>query len=359
MKVSKKLKFIDAARGYAILGVIMIHTLKIVQPTNIYLSILANKGKYGVQLFFLASAFTLFLSLDRRTEKNSRNFFIRRFFRIAPMYYMGILFYLFVFKEVSNSYNGNLIYCEDSVISFFNIFSNFIFINSTNPSWCSTIVPGGATISVEMIFYLIVPFLYSKINTLDSAVKFLLASIFLSFILSILLNNFLVTECNELKNIFMYSYFFKQLPVFSLGIIAFFIIVKEDFKLKKNTFLFLFLLVFIYAIWNMIITKFLLVSFTALLFLIALSKTHSKILVNDFISFIGKVSYSAYLIHFIVIYYLDMVLLRFNFPLKFVPYFIITVVVTLLASNIFRHLVENPFIRVGKYFIKKPNENIL
>lgn len=347
------LKYIDAVRGYAILGVIMIHTLTVAQPTNIYLQILANKGKYGVQLFFIASAFTLFLSQKRRSEVGIKNFFIRRFFRIAPMYYLGIILYLFVFKEVSNSYNGNLKYCGDSVISFFNIFSNFIFINSTNPSWCSTIVPGGATISVEMIFYLIVPFLYSKINTLDSAVKFLLASIFLSFILSILLNNFLVTECNELKNIFMYSYFFKQLPVFSLGIIAFFIIVKEDFKLKKNTFLFLFLLVFIYAIWNMIITKFLLVSFTALLFLIALSKTHSKILVNDFISFIGKVSYSAYLIHFIVIYYLDTLLLKFNFSLRFIPFFIITSLITIFISNIFRHLVENPFIRIGKKIIEK------
>ena len=351
--MTKALKYIDAVRGYAILGVIMIHTLTVAQPTNIYLQILAYKGKYGVQLFFIASAFTLFLSQKRRSEVGIKNFFVRRFFRIAPMYYLGIVLYLFVFKGVSNSYNGNLKYCGESVISFFNIFSNFIFINSTNPSLCSTIVPGGATISVEMIFYLIVPFLFSKIKTLDSAVKFLLASIFLSFTLFILLNNFLFIGCNELKNLFMYSYFFKQLPVFSLGIIAFFIIVKEDFILKNNTYLFLFLLVFIYAIWNMVITKFHIVSFTALLFLVLLSKTRSKILVNDFISFIGKVSYSAYLVHFVVIYYLDMVLLKFNFSLKFVPFFILTVFITALLSNIFRHFVENPFIRVGKSLIKK------
>ena len=354
--MTKALKYIDAVRGYAILGVIMIHVLTVVQPKNIYLQLLANKGKYGVQLFFIASAFTLFLSQERRREVGKKSFFIRRFFRIAPMYYIGIFIYLFIFKEVSNSYNGNLKYCGESLVSVFNIFSNFLFINSTTPHWSTTLVPGGATISVEMIFYLIVPFLYSKIKTLDSAVKFLLLSIFLSFTLSILLNRFLVIDCNELKNAFMYSYFFKQLPVFSLGIIAFFIIVKEDFKLKNNTYLFLFLLVFIYVIWNMIITKFHLVSFTALLFLVLLSKTHSKILVNDFISFIGKVSYSAYLVHFIVIYYLDMALLRFNFSLRFVPFFILTIFITFLVSNIFRHLVENPFIRVGKYFIQKRNK---
>ena len=128
--MTKPLKYIDAVRGYAILGVIMIHVLTVVQPENIYLQLLANKGKYGVQLFFIASAFTLFLSQERRREVEKKNFFIRRFFRIAPMYYIGIVLYLFVFKEVSNSYNGNLKYCGESVVSVFNILSNFIFINS-------------------------------------------------------------------------------------------------------------------------------------------------------------------------------------------------------------------------------------
>ena len=105
----------------------------------------------------------------------------------------------------------------------------------------------------------------------------------------------------------------------------------------------------------MVITKFHIVSFTTLLFLLALYKTSYKLLVNDFISFIGKVSYSAYLIHFIIIYYLDMVLLIFNFSLRFVPFFILTVVITVLVSNIFRHLVENPFIRIGKYYIQIKN----
>ena len=105
----------------------MIHTLTIVQPTNIYLQILANKGKYGVQLFFIASAFTLFLSRHRRSEVGNKNFFIRRFFRIAPMYYLGIILYLFVFKEVSNSYNGNLKYCGESVI-FFKIYFQISFL---------------------------------------------------------------------------------------------------------------------------------------------------------------------------------------------------------------------------------------
>lgn len=351
--MNSPLKYIDAVRGYAILGVIMIHSQGYVQSNNIYLSAFANKGKYGVQLFFIVSAFTLFLSQQRRGKIEKKNFFIRRFFRIAPMYYLGIIFYLFLFKDVSNVYNSNLKYCGEYIISEINILSNFIFLNSIAPHWCSTIVPGGATISVEMIFYLMVPFLFSKIKTLDSAVKFLLGSIFFNFILSITLNKILIIECNELKDLFIYRYFFNQLPVFTLGIIAYLIIVKQDFKLNNNTLLFLFVFVFVYFVWNMVITKFHLASFSAFLFLLVLSKTNSKLLVNDIIAFVGKISYSAYIVHFIVIYYLDMVLIRFNFSFSFIPFFITSLLLTIFIANIFRHLIETKFIKLGKKILKK------
>lgn len=95
----KKLDYIDALRGLAILGVIMVHTNQYGRSIgpNIFAKITAM-GERGVQLFYLASAFTLFLSFKNRSRKEIfpiRNFFIRRFFRIAPMYYMGIFYYIF------------------------------------------------------------------------------------------------------------------------------------------------------------------------------------------------------------------------------------------------------------------------
>ena len=94
-----KLKFIYAVRGYAILAVIILHSLgNYVENKDIF-GLLVNKGKYGVQLFFIASAFTLFLSYNNRALKENNvniNFFIRRFFRIAPIYYCGIIFFYFL-----------------------------------------------------------------------------------------------------------------------------------------------------------------------------------------------------------------------------------------------------------------------
>lgn len=90
-------KYIDALRGIAILMVVAVHvsqsnSLKIDDLTR---SIL-NNGSKGVQLFFIVSAFTLFMSFNNRYDKESTpilNYSIRRFFRIAPMYYLALIFY--------------------------------------------------------------------------------------------------------------------------------------------------------------------------------------------------------------------------------------------------------------------------
>lgn len=93
-----KLQYIDFLRGIAILMVIVVHTNQYSKnPHNVSLSRLTEYDARGVQLFFVLSAFTLYYSYhNRKTEQTHvfRNFFIRRIFRIAPMYYLGIIYYL-------------------------------------------------------------------------------------------------------------------------------------------------------------------------------------------------------------------------------------------------------------------------
>jgi peptidoglycan/LPS O-acetylase OafA/YrhL len=63
--MSKKFDYIDAIRGLAIFMVIVLHTGQYGTSIGSSLTnkILAN-GARGVQLFFVASAFTLFLSYN-------------------------------------------------------------------------------------------------------------------------------------------------------------------------------------------------------------------------------------------------------------------------------------------------------
>ena len=81
------LTWVDAMRGWAILGVLMVH-VGINENATVFLKTIIANGARGVQLFFLMSAFTMFYTYKRHFKEERKyvgNFFIRRFFRIAPL----------------------------------------------------------------------------------------------------------------------------------------------------------------------------------------------------------------------------------------------------------------------------------
>ena len=51
--VGQKLAFVDALRGWAILGVIAVHVGQNIHGLNSILGSLTNEGQRGVQLFYL------------------------------------------------------------------------------------------------------------------------------------------------------------------------------------------------------------------------------------------------------------------------------------------------------------------
>src|SRR5689334_2851146 len=92
--MNKRLDYLDALRGIAVLLVLMVHAGELNTGATLtpVLTNFIESGKYGVQLFFLISAFTIFYTLHKG-DKSSRNFLIRRFFRIAPLYYIAVCYY--------------------------------------------------------------------------------------------------------------------------------------------------------------------------------------------------------------------------------------------------------------------------
>tara|TARA_R110001583_G_scaffold7158_5_gene35649 strand:+ start:19954 stop:20658 length:705 start_codon:yes stop_codon:yes gene_type:complete len=184
----QKYEYIDALRGIAILGVVLHHIGLWITPSFSFISDLTEEGNKGVQLFYVASALTLFLSMDSRKVQEKHflfNFFIRRFFRIAPMFYLAIIIYISFYGMAERLFTPN-------GIEWWYIPLTALFIHGWYPESINSIVPGGWSIAVEMTFYLMVPYLFSKLTSIKITLIALLLSLVLSKITSFLIFNYLL-----------------------------------------------------------------------------------------------------------------------------------------------------------------------
>ena len=355
----KKLDYIDALRGFAILATIIVHANQFGHSDlPVVLNKIVDSGAMGVQLFYIVSAFTLFLSFKSRSVKEIRpvrNFFIRRFFRIAPMFYLGICYYLF-----QNTYGSWDDLGGPISFSAAEIFSNIIFLHWLNPFWISNLVPGGWSIGIEMTFYLIIPFLFSKIKNINQAFNFFMVALLLKAVLNVIFLKFPLLGDSRIWDQFLFFYFPSQLPVFALGIIMYFILAEgnkiTDISGKSMLVFSIILLVQLTSGSNLILQKHILFGMSFVLLSIGLSKYPYYVIVNPVIKYIGKLSFSMYLVQFSVFFWLS----KFhsidyfnNGILNYATRFFIVTSITVLIANIFYKFVELPFQKIGKSIIDK------
>ena len=133
----------DAARGLAILLVIVTHAGAAVSGLPAALAHLVFASQFGVQLFFVASAFTLCVSTGAAPgmRLDWRAFLIKRFFRIAPLYYTGIVVYLLV--NCRTNWRAGGAFAPSAPYDTVNILANVAFLHGLYPPANNDIVPGG------------------------------------------------------------------------------------------------------------------------------------------------------------------------------------------------------------------------
>jgi peptidoglycan/LPS O-acetylase OafA/YrhL len=323
------------------------------------LSNIINTGGRGVQLFFVASAFTLFFSLSnaKSSENQNYNFFIRRFFRIAPMYYLGIVYYL-----IQDGFGPRFWLGDAPGITTWHIISNALFLHGFDPYAMSSVVPGGWSIAVEMLFYCTVPFLFGRIKNLNHSVIFFLITILVNLSLYLLLAKIDLNLDKRLWGNYLNLYFPSQLPVFACGIIMFFLITKPKTEWKVNLGIILALCFLFMIDLSLGITVFfgsnILFSIVFIALGFALSRKEFKIIVNPISEYIGKVSYSMYLVHFAILNWLTQLnlidLMPSNTVLNYCIRVLMVVFLSSIVAKVFYHIVEVPFQKWGVRFIKKP-----
>lgn len=217
-----RFNYIDAARGIAILLVMLVHTAQGLGTTGGIPSFLPEYGQMGVQLFFVASAFTLCLSHDRRNDEALPllNYAIRRFFRIAPLYYAGIFGYFVLRTLEASLHAGSLVIPED--YSALNVLANVSFVHGFVPSANNTIVPGGWSIGTEMAFYTIFPLLFALFQgLLKRHPRLPLLPLALYLLAGVWAHAWFLELSGAAisPTSFIYYNLFNQLPVFLFGIL--------------------------------------------------------------------------------------------------------------------------------------------
>lgn len=370
LKENQKLRSIDIMRGIAILMVIMVHTSQKVEGHMIF-KFLYDYGQMGVQLFFVASAFTLCYSQEirRSTDHSLVNFYIRRLFRIAPGYYAGIITYYLINVvcnaiDIGSAWEGNY--------SPINILVNVFFLHGLYPWANNNIVPGGWSIGTEMLFYLFFPlifFIYKKTQKMRTMLLIIpLLTLFISILTQYIIFLLTKTPGYFANNNFIYFSFLNQLPVFSAGMSLYFAYKKGLFdKVTPGSSLTTFIVLSVISIYLMVqgmrLSTFIFaiipftsaVSFVFLFIFLQNSDIKSKVLER-----IGILSYSGYLLHIIFAYFvagfLSNYLIFIQPDVTAILLYLIAVSFTFLFARWAHLLIELKGVRLGNELIKKRNQ---
>ena len=307
-----KLAHVDAIRGVAILMVIMVHAAQSYDLVGNAFDLLARYGQMGVQLFFVASAYTLCLSADRRGDESRPllKYAIRRFFRIAPLYYVGIGVYYVVAQQAWFADNHHV--ASVSAYTPLNVLANVFFVHGFHAPANNVIVPGGWSIGTEMAFYAVFPFLFAFAKTCFSesgagrTVWVMVALSFSQIALLLLYPLGLRVENGG----FMYFNLVTQAPVFFVGMAYYYYDQRRtrEYAVGYDVLGFVVLTGLALGLWSLYIGHLysLIPVISALSFLFLIEVFRKVTWLNvAVLQRLGRVSYSVYIVHFAVVWSLS------------------------------------------------------
>jgi peptidoglycan/LPS O-acetylase OafA/YrhL len=362
---SKRIEPLDSLRGVAALLVLVYHVKYIHKlPIDSYSEFIVAKLALGVPMFFVLSSFSIFYSLHGKdfSINSMQHYFIRRFFRIAPLYYFLLLVYFFYYGKslISLNYLSTL-------------FLNLTFSFGFSPKHHEGLVAAGWSIGIEFLIYFLLPVLFCLIRSVRTAI--------IAFTIAFLIAVILAYEFYSISyagESYSYKHIIVMLPFFFLGIAIFWIYKSEKIMLllSKNRYILFFLsligVVLIYSLYyyqlhhvNIYVSfiKFsriyVYIAMFLFLFLILLQLTNPVFLFhNKFFNYAGKWSYSIYLVHPLVIFsskplYSYIYTLFGNSTVSFYISLLYTLLVVLGLSFLAYRFIEEKGVSFGKAYINK------
>jgi len=321
-----------------------------------------ENGNLGVNIFFVLSGFliTFLLILEKRNSGhiNIKKFWIRRIFRIWPLFFFCIFFGFIVFPEVKSFFGespnetANLIY----YLSFIN---NFDIIKNGLPD--SSVLGVLWSIAIEEQFYLIWPIILSFFSIKRYWIPFLII-IVINIIFRSFNHDYINLEFHTISCI-------GDMTVGAIG--AWLVSNFSRFKffitnLSKTKIYFLYIMFFVFYLFRKEISSISLIILiierlliACLIILIILEQNYSKNSFYKFSSFktisnLGKITYGLYCLHFIgiliVITITDKLNINNNLWEVLILETCLALIISIFISKISYNYFEKPFLKIKAKF---------
>ncbi len=340
--ISKRYVSLDYLRGLTALIIMIYHLFRdCFHPTDAG-SFLGRMGIYGVSLFFVLSGLSMAIAYDNYFKGFGTiiRFFIRRFFRIWPLFWITILLTLF-YRDIPHW--DELFYDFTTLFGFSTIYS--------------TIVEGGWSIGSEMVFYILTPLvliIYSKSKFIGNIGFFV--SLICAFYIAFRLFDEKLTLGAQW---YIYVDWLNNFCLYYAGIFIWFNFKNLQIDLKLNTLILLICLsVFLfYPVWgdqlNIVkgLNRIVFVSATILIVFCFFKLNFKR--ENLFLYLfeqLGIATYGVYLLHplfFKIVKYWIHIDVNSSIFIRLTVMFI-TVICTILVALILYKWIEKPIIRFGK-----------
>ena len=298
-----------------------------------------KNGYLGVDIFFVISGFVITYKLHENFVKKKRidilEFYSKRLKRIIPaLFFFLVISYLLIIVLLPSNFSlGTYFYhTVSSLLGFSNLIFLYLKYDYFDDAELSPLLHTWS-LGVEEQFYLVYPILLSLILLLEHKKKIVIVLI-LFFLVSLSLN---FLDFN--KGLKFYFPFFRFWE-FLIGCICFFL---KDNNLLKNSYLNFFSLsiIFLFLISNIDLNflNYLIIVFCSGVFIISYKNYFIESLINNQITiFFGKISFSFYLWHFLIIYFFN-----YYFSLNTILLILITFILTTLISTLSFNYIEERF----------------
>lgn len=367
---AQRLRFLDGMRGIAALSVVLYHHYLFLNAATSmtfpsFLESILLKGHLGVQIFFVLSGFVIAYSIRQATLswRYIQQFFIKRSIRLDPPYWAILL----LMMMASILFSKLVAKQEGWTFSFNQVLTNLLYLQGF--FGFDSINPVAWTLCIEFQLYLFfisilqMLFQIQRAHQYEEQIRFFGSSAFGFFFALLLIGSLgyhFPATAAQLENKTLQGLFFPYWYSFFIGVATCWSLLGRLSNKWLGLYLGLVGLCLVLHFDAQLMTSLIV---ALVIYIVGWSGYLETITGSKIFQYLGRISFSLYLIHWLAgsncIHFLSKRMGELNMT-KFFFIYLFSIGISILAAHVFYHWIEAPCLEWSKNFGNKgaKTENI-